>query len=636
MVSKVTDDSISIKWLANNYKQLQLVTKGATVSRAISDKPKHFELVNFTGAKQWTIAPAKERIKLLSSGEENEKCIAILEPILEGTNDKEQQDFAMLTATVENMVNPRFQSVMGNIVVDTDFDKTQSYVYKIEVYGHVPAYIWVDASKNTSYSSIPEFELSADRKRTVVAEWNSNAISEESFGFYVEHSMDDKTIGSFINELPYVPFKSEFEKKNKKASVVHNPVPGHFHFYRVHGLDPFGHPSLVSEWDSIYVPLLIKPSIQIDTIIANNTSRQIQVSASDFEPITTIDSWALLRSKNKDSNYELIQSRPYSDSIETFVVEGKSSGDHFYYKIQAINKDDTVTSLPYYFFTLDQIPPVPPTALNGSVDSSGIVKLNWTASIDDDIRGYKVYRGNAKNEEFIERTTSLSTDLWFSDTLALNNLTSEVYYFVKSIDLNFNVSSESDTLLLLKPDTIPPMAAAIKGIRIVDTSIVISWANSESKDLLKTLLIRHKGNKIDTIPLEKEQAVYTDFEVIPGHQYNYELITIDRSKNKSHSLVASQYYEIGYRKALSGFKAEVDSEQDHVVLSWDAPNDKVYFYQLFRAKNDGSLKLYKTLESTNTEFTDKQLSIGTKYSYSIKYINQDGIHSLPSTTQIIY
>ncbi len=632
VVSKVTDDSIAIKWVANDFKQLQALANGATISRVESPQPKHFELVNFTNAKTWKIAPLKERFDQLGTSEEDEKFKALLEPILNGSNDEEAQNFAVLTNTIENMINPRFQFVLGNILVDREMDKNKTYVYKIEVEKLAPAYIYVDAYQNTFYSEIPEFELSLDRRRTVMVEWNSNAIQKESLGFYVEHSIDKQKEGSFINELPHIPFKSQFEKQDKKSNVIDQAEQGHWHYYRVIGLDPFGCKSLKSEWKRIYVPLLINAHVQIDTIIASDVVRKVQVSASSLGKMN-IAEWRLLRSNEKNTGFEVLESRLYSDSMEWFKAVGKSSGDHFYYKIQAINKDDTVSSLPYYFFTLDQIPPTPPTELTAKIDSSGIVTLNWSASVDDDIRGYKVFRGNQKREEFIERTTHLSTKLSFTDTLALDNLTSEVYYFVKSIDHNFNVSSESDTILLLKPDTIPPMAAAIKGIKIADTSIVISWANSQSNDLSKTLLIR---NKVDTISLEPGQTSYSDFDVVPARHYTYQIVTEDKSQNQSFSQEIGQYYETGFRKPLGQFKVEVDREQSHISLAWQAPQDEVFSYQLFRAKNDGKLRLYKTLDPSEVQFIDKQLSIGTKYTYSIKYINQQGIHSLPAQTQTIY
>lgn len=634
VVSKVTKDSISIKWLPNNFDQLELMSNGATISRVVSDETSNFQLVNFTNAKQWEIEPLKKRLDALGTSEEDEKFETLVEPLVKKTNNSEEQNFAVLTATVENMVNPSFQFFLGNILVDKDFDKNKTYVYKIEIDGLDPSYIKVDAGAKTNYSSIPEFTLNLDRKKTVMVEWNSNAVQKDALGFKVEHSMDSKKEGSYLNDLPHIPFKSQFEKADKKANVIDNAMPGHMHYYRVHGLDPFGHPSLVSEWKSIYVPLLISAHIQIDTIVANSVEREIQISAAAIDKKININSWTLLRSEQKDSGYEVIETKSYKDSIETFTVNGKPSGDHFYYKIQGINKDDTVISLPYYFFTLDQVPPVPPTNLNGTVDSSGIARLKWTASIDDDIRGYKVFRGNQKAEEFVELNTRLSTELAFVDTLALDNLTSEVYYFIQSIDMNFNISIHSDTLLLLKPDTIPPMSAALKSVKMVDTSIVIVWANSDSDDLAKTILIR---NKRDSIRLEIGQTSYSDYELTPAKHYSYQLVSEDKSGNRSYSQEAGQYYETGYRKPLRGFAVDVNRDERQISMNWNAPQEEVYSYQIFRAKNDGKLGLLKTITNPKElNYIDKQLSIGTKYTYSIKYINKEGIHSLPAKMDVVY
>ena len=110
--------------------------------------------------KRGRLPQPKNAFQLLEQVKQDEKFKALLEPILEGSNDAEQQNFAMLTATVENMINPRFQTVLGNVLIDREFDKNKTYVYKIEIDKLAPSYIYVDAYQNTFYSEIPDFELS--------------------------------------------------------------------------------------------------------------------------------------------------------------------------------------------------------------------------------------------------------------------------------------------------------------------------------------------------------------------------------------------------------------------------------------------------------------------------------------------
>ncbi|MDG1330928.1 MAG: hypothetical protein P8P74_01250, partial [Crocinitomicaceae bacterium] len=126
VLSKVTDDSISIKWIAGEFSELQAMTNGATISRAESEKPQNFQLVNFTGAKTWTIEPTKKRFDQLGSSQEDEKFEILIEPFLTGNSSEEEKNFAKITAMIENMVNPRFQYVFGNILVDKEFDKSKT------------------------------------------------------------------------------------------------------------------------------------------------------------------------------------------------------------------------------------------------------------------------------------------------------------------------------------------------------------------------------------------------------------------------------------------------------------------------------------------------------------------------------
>ncbi|MDG1332050.1 MAG: hypothetical protein P8P74_06960, partial [Crocinitomicaceae bacterium] len=526
-VNKVTKDTIAIKWLPSTYDQLVKISKGATVSRAVSEKPINFQLVNFTNAKTWSIDPLDSRYKGLGTSNEDEKFRTLLEPVIEGSSDKEQANFVVMTNVIENMVNPRFQSILGNALFDTDFDRSKTYVYKIEVEGLDPIYSFVNPKERTNYLNI-KVSLLLDRKKTVTVEWDSKIVADQSLGFFVEHAIDEPIKGSYLDDLPYIPFSTQFEVEDKISTVIDEPLEGHFHYYRVHGLDPFGEPSLHSKWEKIYVPLRVHAVPYIDTIRAKESERIIEVSASLLKPNPNVKSWALLRSESRDQGYATVGTYPYSDSTESFTLNGKPSGDHFYYKIQLINKDDTVTSMPYYFFTLDQEPPEPPNELNGTINENGLVSINWSAPLDDDIQGYRVFRGNHKREEFIEKTTELYNVLSFSDTLALDNLTSEVYYFVQTVDMNFNNSVPSDTILVLKPDTIPPMAPAMKSIKVKDTALMVSWVNSKSSDLQRTVLIR---NEIDTISLTQDQTSYMDYIIEAGNHYSYQLICEDEQAN---------------------------------------------------------------------------------------------------------
>jgi hypothetical protein len=49
------------------------------------------------------------------------------------------------------------------------------------------------------------------------------------------------------------------------------------------------------------------------------------------------------------------------------------------------------------------------------------------------------------------------------------------------------------------------------------------------------------------------------------------------------------------------------------------------------------MSLLKTIEKPNeVVFSDNDISINNQYFYAIKYINKDGIHSIPKVKKVTY
>jgi len=639
LISKVDKDSISIKWIPANFESFVKMTKGVKIFRVESNIEKDFEQIDFSQSKIWEISPTEARFNQLSSSNPVEdKQIVLLEPFILGDIHEDAKNFAFGTAIIENIINPNFQFIVGNIFVDKDDHKKKTYVYKIEIYDSKPLFIKVNASKKTNYSSISDFKLSLDKRKTVNIEWSYSLYEKEALGYDIEHSIDKKKGGDNLLDSPYLPFKSDSEIDDKNALIRDKAEPGHFHFYRVIGRDAFGQKALFSEWEKIYVPLLINAQVYIDTIYRNKKERIINGTVYSSAKKNNIDEIHLQRSVSRNKDFHTIESNKFNDSVLNYKIIEDKTGDRYYYRLISINKDDTVSSIPYYFFTLDQEPPSPPTSLNGTIDSNGVVSLNWLPSEDKDIRGYKIYRANTKKEEFVEKTTFLSLNLSFKDTISLNNLTSEIYYYAQSVDSNFNQSITSDTILVIKPDTIPPIPCIISDVKMEKTKLIIEWVNSDSKDFYQSKLIRKGINSIDTIYTWKDTSnLYIDTNIVPEKNYSYNILTFDEVGNTSNSNEINRYFEPGFRKPIRNFKAKTVQNKKVILLSWDRPKDDLFSYKIYRAKLDGKLLPLKTIRDVNQlSFEDKNVMINNKYTYSIKYVNQEGIHSIPVKVEIIY
>jgi hypothetical protein len=639
LVARVQPREVCLKWFPADYEQLKLlVEKGATVSRVELSTMQEPGTVNYDNAVQTRIEPADSRYQALDpNAPETAKIASLLEPFLsaEQPTGKEAQNFAFVLATLENSISATFGKVIGCELTDLDVEKNKIYAYRVRIEGVPDAYITVRTNQPTAYPEIDNLVLTLDKKNTVELKWKAKKYTEFGYGFLLEKSLDAPREGSYLTETPYVPARTDDELPDKDDFFRDEQLTeGKTHYYRLVGLNYFGERAMFSEWKKIYVPNHVHAEVSIDSIYAQDATRIVRGMASGHgrKPMN-IAKYILLRSSAQQGRYEVVETRAFADSVFSFTVPMPKTGDQFYYKVAAASKDnDSVVSLSYYFFTLDQEPPAKPAGLTGTVDSSGIVRLVWTAPPDNDLQGYRIYRANARHEDFTERNTDLSLQTAFTDTLRLDNLTSEVYYCLRAVDKNYNNSDFSDTLLLIKPDTIAPVAALLSRPLVRDSIISLSWINSPSADIALNYLIRDTGGTTDTLTKwTGETAMFTDRAVIPGKSYSYRIVTSDKSSNRASSQPRQLVYEPGYRKPLPAVKGAANRNAKSIVLNWTLPEERVFSFQIYRAENGSPLSLIKTVEDPACVlFTDKDISIGETYVYTVKYILTSGIHSLPS------
>ncbi len=647
VVSKVEEINgktvAQLKWFAGDFEAFkQLVNLGSTVERVEISAGQDPKTANFDGAVTTVIQPTKTRLdKLDANLESTRKLKLLLEPFLAEAvqNNAEAKNFAFALAVLDCSVSKETGMVIGCTLTDESVEKGKTYAYRIRVKNTPDGFIAVQTGEVTSYPKIENVTLTLDRKNTVEMRWQARNTKAFGYGFLLEKSLDAPKEGNYLTQTPYVPVRSADEKADKDDSYRDEQLTeGKNHFYRVVGLNYFGEAVMFSEWQKIYIPNHVHAEIYIDTTYAKDQTRVIEGSAFGDGKSMNIDRYELHQSTQKDADYTLVETKTYNDSVFKFIVPMLKTGDQFYYKVLAISKDnDTVASLPSYVFTLDQEPPAKPTLLTGEIDSNGVVRLSWQAPSDKDLQGYRIYRANDKREEFTERNKTLSLATTLTDTVRLDNLTSEVYYCVKAVDLNYNNSPFSDTIVVLKPDTIAPVAALLSKPVIKDSVALLSWINSPSADVKMNFLIRRQGNTIDTLKRWSDQTTsFEDNRIIAGTACDYHIVTADKSRNVSLSEPRKVYYEPGYRKAISESKAVVNKTSKSIDLSWSLPQGEVFSFLIYKSVNGGKFLLLKTIENaTCVAFSDKGITTGNTYAYKIKYVLQSGIHGLPTNEMIV-
>jgi hypothetical protein len=475
--------------------------------------------------------------------------------------------------------------------------------------------------------------------KEIYLSWEAASLNDSYGGYTILKSRENRPF-EVLNETPLFYFVSQYEPDKRTIDYIDTAVnEGETYHYKIQPVNHFADIGTESNTVSVYVQKRLNGSCRIDTITRNGLKRTILGEyITEFER-DEISEFALQRADKIDGEYEFIVKQTAIDrNFEFEYVAEIPTGDRHYFRVAALSVDgDTAFSYPYYYFTLDQEPPGIPLEFAGEIDSMGVATLSWKAPVDKDIQGYRLFRANSLQEEFIEITNYLVEAHQFTDTLSLNNLTSEVYYWVRTVDLNYNNSPLSPHIALLKPDTIAPVPAVFLSYAVETAGIRLTWVNSDSEDLLNSAIHRSSRQGDTLIYFADSLTAWIDESCEIDELYTYRLQCEDRSHNKAFSAPLSVTYALGYRDAPVLKQPQINRQGKSILLQLPAPSEDMYAVQIYRKKNEFPFQLIATKRDDISEFVDEQLNINNTYQYKIKYIYASGKSSkMSNVVEVVY
>jgi hypothetical protein len=346
----------------------------------------------------------------------------------------------------------------------------------------------------------------------------------------------------------------------------------------------------------------------------------------------------ILHSKTLDGKYAFItpnrlaaDRRTHLDSLP--ITEG-------YYRVAAIDwAGKQHGSYPEFVQLQDTIPPAKPLITVHTVDPKGAVRLRWKANKEPDLLGYSVFWGDNPKQEFSLATKTMAKDSIFLDTLALNLLNKKVYYTVIAYDTRLNASAHSDTVLIMRPDTIRPSAPNFTYYNTSDTAVYLGWANSPSEDLDSTYLIRAEPisgqvTKLLVFAIKDTTKSFIDTTGLDKINYTYMLVAKDNAGLYSDtSQIVLQKLFTGVRKPIASLSFTYDIEAKTIKIDWPTPKQKVRKYLLYRqSPNESYISQYKIFEGNFGSFIDKAIVPNKPYSYRLMAELEDGSETKLSAT----
>ncbi|GHU60410.1 hypothetical protein FACS1894121_0330 [Bacteroidia bacterium] len=563
-------------------------------------------------------------------------------------HQEEQNRFSMaLFAADQSIVVARLS---GLFAVDKTAKVDEKYLYKI--YIPAPDSIPIDTAVAftglSEYQTLPKpIDFSAHwEAQKVQLSWNIQYLNHIYNSYIVEKSQDGKKYNP-IDDNATVQVADEDVRPDYAYRSDSLPDNRSTWYYRVRGVSAFG--ELGPPSDSIvghgHIPIVSAPVITNKEVINNKQVRLIWEYPNEMNE--SITGFRLYRSNKptgtKDKIYE-----SKSPTERTYIDIHPDITN--YYALSVYDDETEKFTAPTYIELIDSTPPLPPLGLAGAIDSMGTVHLSWNKNKEKDINGYRLYRSNHYDLEFILISTFVLTDTIFTDTVNLKTISKQVYYRLKAEDLRMNQSDFSEVLELKRPDITPPLPPVIKSIEDKKNSLVITWINSSSEDaerhhiyrketadsafqLLTTVERRTKKQKEKQKERQKnkgkeerleKQSSYQDNTVQPGENYTYHIQAEDDSGLLSELSPAVQKKGPGEKSDEIVLKKQLDIEV--ITLNWTVNSKKkVEQILIYKAIGKNAFKIYD--DTTAGSYTDKITESGETYHYQIKALYEDGTFS---------
>ncbi|HET6224778.1 MAG TPA: fibronectin type III domain-containing protein [Bacteroidia bacterium] len=634
----VKEKSVYIRYVASDYNAFkQCLADGFSIQRISWDSP---GLPDANSFKNSTAIPVKclnkENAQWDSLAKKIETAGFLYNLMFQPMgNGKKDPNFAYGLAMLSCDLSVDVATAAGLFYTDRNLPAGK-YAYLIQPrnakIGKIikPAIVLVNSGVDDRLDKIDSVQLKTRRKE-ISLRWDVKNLRDDYSGYFIERSEDGAAF-SVVNKTPVIFSQSQHEK-NKTHIYYSDTITtyGKTYAYRIRGLGFFGVYGDYSKTVKIKLikPLDAFPSAENPVLVGDTTLEVHWRMPTGFD-LNELIGFDVLRAETAAGNYAKINKNKLPKETKTFLDKEPKSTN--YYKVMALGvSGDSAFSFAMMGLVPDKTPPAIPTGLNGKIDSAGNVRLSWKPNKDKDLKGYRIFRNNAMNEELVEVTKEILTDTIFNDKVSLETLSEDVFYSITAVDQVFNNSPFAKAVKLKRPDKIKPVEAQFLQLTHNDSCILVNWIPSTSKDAEKYELWKNKKGeapqKIKEWKATDSLHQYKDAQLEYGTYYQYSIKVIDDDKNFSSSTSGMHYFDSRIRKPVSKIKYKVNLEQRSITLNWEYPENDLYSFVVYKAKVGDPLKIVKTLKPGQFLFEDKELYIGNKYVYKIKAIYNSGAES---------
>lgn len=537
----IKSNKISLRWNISDYSKLEyLMTTGVVIDKLILDAKEKV-------TKDWqriTPNPIKALSKQeLETGAKNKDTgLAVLHKCLyeqknyPGSNFLESVQNQDMAAQNQYFIISLYAAMKNSTALaaglgyDDNFavDSNKSYVYRISMANGdksiASAFVYVyGKTLNDKYAINSLNAIGNDGSITL--NWNAQDMNYN--GYWIEKSTD-KINFTRINKVLYVPTID-----TNSFYHFYNDSVGNYktYYYRVAALNSFGEYKYSNISEGVFAKDLTPPNQPF--LKAEIKGENIELKWTPSES-NDIKGYYILKSKKSESTDSLLSTEMFKAKTTEYKFKQPINFKRSYYRILAIDTAGNYSlSNSAYVFVSDQAPPKEPWGLGGTIDTNGVVNLNWAIDTTDEIIGYKVFFANQEDHVFTAISNIIDRDNYV-DTAQLKTLTEYIFYKIVAVDQNYNHSKFSKALKLKRPDKIAPPQPVILDYWVKNNFIFLNWTPVQVEDLQFYTIYRRKSGENNWNALKTTKDVhYVDSNLIENIEYEYAISSVDKSNLSS-------------------------------------------------------------------------------------------------------
>lgn len=519
-------------------------------------------------------------------------------------------------------------------------------IYKIQAFDRSnlkrgkPIYISQKLNSETLNKKVQDY--SAEAKLNVVRlNWNHQKTSKDFSCYNIERSTN-KIKFEKVNRESIVPIRTQYES-HKTESSYYDTIQNYngVLYYRIQGISAFGIKSDTTAIDSVKIAQPLNCNCWFDsTSLISNSKIKLYFHWPKNCNKENLLGYDIFRSAKENAKYKKINQSFLTNETLNYIDSFPEKSNYYKIVARGLGGDSTET-----FSIMALLPdvsaPAPPKKITASIDTNGKVIIRWQANKEKDLKGYRIFRCNALYEDVSEITKVIVKDTIYTDNIELKTLSKWVMYRLTAVDNVYNNSPFSEWVILRRPDKIAPVAPVFKKVIQEDSVIVLHWTNSPSDDVWRYSLYRESENKnrqlIANWFTSDSINDYQDLYAKDKNYFRYVLQLCDSSLN--YTEIKSGYLYKQAKKILQPIKlnAKANRDEKNIILNWEAPNEKIFRYVIYRKKENEEWRIHKTVNGQVLSFKDKELNISNVYLYKIKAETDDGRESkLGDEVKIIY